>query len=279
MSGLWKPLVAGPARHLANLIRDPEYRQFAWLESTLGGRPRREPFRLNVHGWSLEVPDAASFLSTYREIFHEHQFDFPWQGSPPSVLDLGANIGLSVLYFHRLHPGSRIVAVEADPALFAVLERNLKANAVRDVELIQKAAWIEDGRVEFLGDGADGGQIVSGSGGPASGAARATESVEALNLPRLLAERKFDFIKMDIEGAERLVLPACAEGLRHARFVAVEYHSPATGPQSLGAILATLEGCGFRVHVHTAFTSPRPLVERRTHSGFDLQLNLFAWRA
>jgi len=271
VSGLFKPLAAGPARHLARLVRDPDYRALAWLESTVGRRPRRAPGRARVRGWTLEVPDAASFLASYREIFVDREYAFPWTGPPPRILDLGANIGLSVLYFRTIHPHARIVAVEADPAIFATLERNLRANAISGVELLQRAAWTGPGRVRFHADGADGGRAVADD-------APGTIEVEALDVPALLATHAFDVIKMDIEGAEAAVVPASREGLARARFVAVEYHSVAGAPQGLAEILHTLRDAGFRVHVREAVASRPAFDGGAPHAGFDLQLNLAAWK-
>jgi hypothetical protein len=39
-----------------------------------------------------------------------------------------------------------------------------------------------------------------------------------------------------------------------------------------------LAEAGFRLHVHSVVTSPRPFVARELNSGMDLQLNLFAFR-
>jgi FkbM family methyltransferase len=272
VSGLLRPFAAGPARHLVRLLREPDYREQAWLQSTLGRRPRRTPCRATVRGWTLEVPDAASFLASHQEIFVDRQYAFPWSGAPPRILDLGANIGLSVLFFRASHPQAAITAVEADPAIFRRLERNLSANAIGGVELMNRAAWTGAGRIRFHPDGADGGRAVAG--GPAGD----TIEVETLDLPALLASRPFDVVKMDVEGAEAVVIPACREGLTRARYLAIEYHSTAGEPQALAEILAVLRDAGFRVHVHEAVTSPTPFLGVTPHAGFDLQLNLSAWK-
>lgn len=275
MSGLLKPLVAGPARHVVRLLREPGYRTLAGLEARLGRRPRYSPFRVRADRWTLEGPDAASFLASWREIVVDGRYDFPWTGPPPRILDLGANVGLSVLHFLAMHPGAEVLAVEADPVVFGYLEKNLAANGGSSVERVQRAAWSRGGRVAFRSEGADAGRVAGAGPAPASGRLL---DVEALDLPALLAERSFDMIKMDIEGAETEVVPACWEGLRAARFVAVEYHSSVAHPQALGRLLQVLEDCGFRVHAQSVNPSPRPFLEVRTEAGFDMQVNLFGWK-
>jgi len=271
MSGLFKPMVSGPARHVQRLAADPEYRTLARLESALGRLPRATPCRARVHGWNLEIPDAASFLSSYREIFVDRRHAFPWPGpAPPRILDLGANIGLSVLFFKHLHPRARILALEADPGMFRILERNLRGNGFDDVERIARAAWNADTRLPFAPDGADGGRVALSGPAPLE--------VAAVDLGALLRGRDFDFVKVDVEGAEDVVLPACRETLQRARYLAVEYHSIPGRRQSLADLLRLMEECGFRVHVHSVISSPTPFVEVRPHAGFDLQLHLFGWK-
>ena len=69
----------------------------------------------------------AEFL--YQEIFVRRAYfqsgvSLPATGQP-TVVDVGANIGLFSLACHRANPNCRLVAVEPAPAAFAVLERNL----------------------------------------------------------------------------------------------------------------------------------------------------------
>ena len=69
----------------------------------------------------------AEFL--YQEIFVRRAYfqsgvSLPPTGQP-TVVDVGANIGLFSLACYRANPRCRLVAVEPAPAAFAVLERNL----------------------------------------------------------------------------------------------------------------------------------------------------------
>ena len=98
-----------------------------------------------------------------------------------------------------------------------------------------------------------------------------------MDIAAALAGQEFDFIKMDIEGAEARVLPRCAELLRTPKSVFIEYHSRPGEPEALADILSQLREAGFRVQIVPLYQNPtpfRPLVA----NGFDQQLNLFASR-
>lgn len=270
MGGIVRPLLAGPARHLLRLARDPAYRAWRDLERRLGRTPRRTTRVVRALGLSLEVPDAPSFLGAFREIFVERSLSFPGWGEPPRVLDLGANIGLSVLWFLREHPAARVTALEPDPALFRVLQRNVLENGGGRATLQNRAAWHEAGRVRFLSDGADGGRVV--------GAGTGLLEVDAADVRALFDAGPYDVIKMDIEGAESTVLPALGERLRRVRFLFVEYHAPAAGAPSLAALIAPMEAAGLTVQVHTVRAPAHPFRDEPPASGLEQILHLYGVR-
>lgn len=248
-------------------------RESARLRLKLGRRPRYVPGVTGLAGYTVRYPDAASLLSSHREIFGREIYAFDWPGGAPAILDLGANVGLSVLYFKRRFPGARITAFEADPGVFEYLAKNLSANRIEGVELVQAAAWNADGTLAFAADGADAGRLA-----PYGAAGSRGVEVPTVDMGRFLAGRRYDMIKIDIEGAEARVLPAMAPYLGSTRFLFVEYHSAAGHPQRLGEICTLLTGAGFRLHVQPVMPSPQPFLERREQYGYDMQLNLFAWR-
>lgn len=268
---LIKPLVREPLRHLQNLARDPEYRRWCWLDARLAFAPRFRERHAHVHGWNLSIPDAASFLSSYREIFVNRMYEFKWPGEQPKILDLGANIGLSVLYFKRLFPQAQITALEADPAIFRHAVHNVHGNGFNDVELINKAAWNEDTVLRFHPEGGDGGRVA------AEGDAQFIE-IEALDARKLLDAGQFDFLKIDIEGAEDVVLPAAAPYLSGIKHVFLEYHSRPGEPQRLASLLSLLTDQGFRLDIQSLRHAERPFNGPAIRNGFDMQLNIFAWR-
>lgn len=70
----------------------------------------------------------------------------------PVIVDCGANIGFSVLYFKRLHPRARIVAFEANPRAFRLLKHNVSNNSLEQVEPLPVALSDQDGEIPFFID-------------------------------------------------------------------------------------------------------------------------------
>ena len=237
----------------------------------LRAEPRYVSGTSDLTGEELEYVDALSFFNIYYEVFKRGIYRFHSEKTAPTILDCGANIGLSVLYFKRLFPDANIVAFEPDPDVFGVLERNVARAGLSAVQLEKSAVWTCRGELTFMREGADGGRVTAID--PAS----ARQVVKAVRLLDYL-DRDVDLLKIDIEGAELEVLQDCAEGLGKVKALFVEYHSFEGTEQRLPELLLTLRNAGFRVFCDQPNHVQQPLWEIRPYLGMDFQLNIYAFR-
>jgi FkbM family methyltransferase len=247
-------------RHVAKYIVNREYRTLSGILKV----PRYRRFTTDLLGPPLTAVDSGSFVNSYAEIFQRELYRFPCDHARPRIIDCGANIGLSVLYFKRLFPLSLITAFEADAAICDVLAHNVEAFGLSDVTIHNRAVWTDETVLEFEADGADAGRIAS---------------VPSQLEPRdYLSTETIDLLKMDIEGAEIAVLSDCAPSLGSVRRLFVEYHSFDGQAQDLHVLFGLLQDCGFRVYVEGVNGRAHPFAARRDLLGMDLQLNVFATR-
>lgn len=194
---------------------------------------------------------SPSFVAQYRSIFIDQEYRFRYEGECPRILDLGANVGMSCVYFKRLFPKGEIWAFEPDKELFPLLEQNLKSNGIEGVEAINLAAWIRDEKISFAPNGLGGGAIDVPQQGGEDEKTQADAVIDAIDLRQWLQGRQFDFIKMDIEGAENQVIPHCIDELCQAEQLVLEHHSVRNEPQHLGNILTAFSERGFRYYIRT----------------------------
>ena len=141
------------------------------------------------------------------------------------VIDVGAHLGT----FTRIamHRGARqVIALEPDPVNAACFSRTF-ADEIADgrVQLVEAAAWHSSGTLEFEVGGA------SQTGHVAGSHAAKTVTVRAVTLDQVVEELKLarvDFIKMDIEGAERHALTGARRLLaaHKPRLAICIYHAP-----------------------------------------------------
>ena len=232
--------------------------------------PRFQVRTETVLGEPFQIPDSLSFYYSYREIFVDQLYQFRANCPKPLIVDGGANCGLSVVYFKQLFPEARVIAVEADPHLFALLEENISRFKLTDVTLINKAIAIGASEVTFHREGANAGRIHT------LDEAVETVTVPVVSLDDLLIE-PVEFLKLDIEGAESEAICASQRLGAVSQFM-IEYHSFADVPQSLPNLLNKLGESGCRYRLQTQYCPKMPLVDETCHLGMDFQLNIFAKR-
>lgn len=147
------------------------------------------------------------------------------------VWDLGANVGLTAAHLATVLPSARVFAVELDAGNAAIAEQTLQGFGDRcDVQRAGVAT--EDGTLTY---GSSDGTAVAFRVGEGS------QTAPAVSLDGLLARSggPVDYVKMDIEGAEREVLRGNTSWAAHVRTIAVEVHPPYT-PAECRADLASL---------------------------------------
>lgn len=237
----------------------------------IGNMPRYTKGSTNILGEQICFVDSASFLFMYEEIFVKQIYKFLSDNLAPYIIDCGANIGLSVIYFKQLYPNARITAFEPDPNIFQVLARNIEVLNLKDIELVPKGVASDEGMHTFYIEGADGGRIIS----KVNGEQNATRQITTTSLKRYL-NQPVDFLKIDIEGQETEVLVDCKDLLKHVRNIFVEYHSFIGQKQTLGLLLNVLTDAGFRFHLDVpGLHSQQPFVSVASENGMDLQLNVY----
>ena len=233
--------------------------------------PRYTLTQTDIIGPMLQIPDATSFMWMYYELFEREIYKFKAKTTRPHILDGGANIGLSVIYFKRMYPDARLIAFEPDPQMYRILQQNLQSAGVQDVELVNRALWTEETTLSFAPDGADAGHLVMASEETNLVKVQTVWLRNYLNVP-------VDFLKLDIEGAETTVLQDCHDKLTDVQNIFVEYHSYQNSPQTLDTVLTILKDSGFRIHVHANNPAHQPFVERKICAGMDLQVDIFGFR-
>jgi FkbM family methyltransferase len=179
---------------------------------------------------------------------------------------------LSVIYFKRRYPKSRIVAYEPDPQMYRLLERNVRSRGYGDVDLRRAAAWTEETELTFYSEGSLAGSTELDFANRGN-----TSIVPAQRLKDVLSDRKVDFLKIDIEGAENEVMFDIAPELANVQHLFFEYHSVPGKTQRLGEMLSIVTQAGFRYMINAPYGLPLPFMDQST-TGFDLQLNISCYR-
>ena len=165
------------------------------------------------------IAREACFTGSYEppvtRIFRHHI------GAGGTAIDAGANWGyFALVAAAAVGIRGRVIALEPDPRQTARLSRNLELNAFRHVEAVASAAAAGIGEVRLAGY-ADG-QTNQGT----SSIVGAAESDDAFVVPttaldEIAGDSPVDIVKIDVEGAEDLVLAGMRDGLSSQRYRAI----------------------------------------------------------
>lgn len=236
--------------------------------------PRYTPVETTLCGNRVYSNDACTLIGDVRGLIYKGVYRFNTSVDKPVIVDCGANVGISVIYFKRLYRHAVIRAFEPDPVLYSCLEKNVTSFAFADVRVEQKAVWIDNGGVSFKMEGGHSGTIVK-----AGETGEQVVTVPTIRLKDVLDScSRIDMLKVDIEGAENTVIFDCGESLSRCSHVFIEYHSGQDEQQKLHGILELFESLGFRYHIQEAFTRRQPFVDRNCLVGMDMQLNLYFYK-
>jgi FkbM family methyltransferase len=238
ITGLASP---GPQRLWLSLVRVLVCLKVALPLRSLRGAPLpvwiRDTGRVFVSHW-CDLLVLGEIYSPPRE------YDFP--GLPDTartIVDLGANVGLSARFLCERYPDARVFAFEPDPEIFELAKRNVRGHP--QVSLRNLGVAGKQGQLELH-------RFPGGSWGTSSFVTiqevAETFTAEAVTLDSIIDEvGDIDLLKIDIEGAEYEVLEACRQ-LHRVRCIIGEVHAiPGASADRLFAMLSDFEIAAERV--------------------------------
>ena len=199
---------------------------------------------------SVALRRATTDFKVFDEIFVEQAYapsiaGLPANLGPVTLIDLGANIGLSALYFTRKLDVAEIIAVEPDPDNFRLLSENLRrAGLANRSTAIRAFAGAERGFAELCDSG-------NGAWGMRMGAFSDT-GIPVFPLAAIADIVKTSFpivVKCDIEGGERHLFPHIRDWEHLIRYIFLEFH---TEFLPVDELFACLDSSAFHWKIHGA---------------------------
>jgi FkbM family methyltransferase len=212
-----------------NLLRD-YWRVFGPAGLILGAAAKLMPRPMTKcltppgarHTVSLRI--RTSDVPTFREVFLQEGYRLSLRTAPRVIVDAGANIGLTSVYFAIRFPQARIVAVEPEASNCAMLVAN--ARPYPSITVVQAALWNENAMIDVIDPGkGKWGFQTRNSGNDAAGPA--VGRVPAVTVDALMRAHAIDFIdvlKIDIEGAEREVFADPSAWIDRVGVIVIELH-------------------------------------------------------
>lgn len=145
---------------------------------------------------------------------------------PKVILDIGSNIGTSILFFRERFPAAKIYGFEPHPETFRILQTNV--GSLPSVEIFNYALGAVDAKISLAFDGADFSRFGAKDAAVSPLGTITTTECEARHAGAVMKDlglTSVDLIKIDCEGAEYDVLTALPEEmLRQCQWIVGEMH-------------------------------------------------------
>jgi FkbM family methyltransferase len=199
-------------------------------------RPRASSAPIAVHLTGLKRPiwlrPDSSDIDTFLQVFAEGQYDlgrFPQQqhvfdayraavarGETPLIVDCGANIGLSAIWFAHAFPEAEIVAIEPAADNVDLMRRNL--SAYPQTTIVAGGVWDQPAALSILD------RNVMPWAYQVTESMPGTNGVPSFTIPDIAAGRPILIVKIDVEGSEDALFRSNTDWLRNTNLVIIELH-------------------------------------------------------
>ena len=242
----------------------------------------------------------ASIICNLGDVIQSYIFHFGiWEPQVTDVVvrnlapgdvfvDVGANIGYdSLLAAWRVGPEGKVVAIEASPLAFALLQRNLKLNAyAKNVRAVQVAASDRPGKLnlyDVLEHNMGAATTIAGRGGVLVARVQAKPLLEILDPIEIDRVR---LIKIDVEGAEPAIMSNILDSLdRFPQTMDIVVETSTDDVEVSKTVFSRMKAAGFYAYMiendysRERYLSSRPIAPLvRTDTLPERQCDLFYTR-
>lgn len=163
-------------------------------------------FLIKRESLELKIRKNSSDLEVAKQIFLEHEYEKPSKkikdliniSNSPVILDAGANIGCSPLYFASFFTNSKVIALEPFPDTFSILKNNLIVNNPEILSL-KAALWSRKSSIDFDFTFRDGKEWSIKTLENPKGKIKA---IGLMDIEKTYKIKEIDILKVDIEGSE-----------------------------------------------------------------------------
>jgi FkbM family methyltransferase len=190
----------------------------------------------------VRVRAGTTDMWVVQEILLDEEYKCDLASEPKVIVDAGANIGCTSVYYANRYPDALIIAIEPEQSNYEMLLRN--SAPYQNIKPVKAALWwYSGGRMGIKEDGCHAGFAFE---------PQKTGDTKTVSIGSLLKEYRLetiDILKMDIEGAERQVLENSHQWIDRIGLIAIGLHDyihPKEPPHCLHALNNAIKGRAVR---------------------------------
>lgn len=195
--------------------------------------------------------DIKHIAHMFFELFGLNVYYFKSKSDNPVIIDIGANIGDSIIYFKWLYPDCKIYAFEPLSRAYELLEKNIKENNFKDVFTHNVGLGSKEEKIKIFSDskGTSGSSTINKKTSQLNLTNNAQYEeivIKRISSYKEIAKLKeIDLIKLDIEGAEGFLFDDLKFLLPKTKKIILEFHVvPDIAENSFDKIVTILRSSG-----------------------------------
>jgi FkbM family methyltransferase len=172
-----------------------------------------------VEGHKIYLRRGSTDFRVFKKIFIDLEYNFPLSDTISNIVDVGANIGLSAVFFATKYPKAQIIAVEPEPSNFEVLKMNTAA--FPNIKPVLGGINNTPGYFRIKNQEGEHWNFMLEYSAEATSSGRyftINEILEQFRVPSI------DFLKIDIEGGEEVLFRDNYSWLDKVQALSIELH-------------------------------------------------------
>lgn len=199
----------------------------------------------------MVYPYWPYFYGIFYEIFIEDNYRIDGLKDVKNIVDVGANTGVSAVYFAQTYPHASIDCFEPNPEAVQYLRKNVAAYP--RVTVHPYALGEKEGSIPFFVDSEIAGSSIAGRVNLFTGKRRSAREIQVeMRILSSFITEPVDILKIDIEGGEWSVLTdlVSSGALKKVKTLLMEYHyDPNVLSRPLSDVLTLLSENHFFTYV------------------------------
>lgn len=180
-----------------------------------------DSFRLKKLQHPFSMRKNPYDYATFEEVLLREDYNIDFGFEPRTIIDGGANIGLTSVFFANKFPNANIVAVEPEKENFQILQKN--TNSYSNISLLNAGIWDHNTFLSVVDEG-KGNNAFTVKEVPVN----TENAIKALSVYEIMKQQDWstiDILKLDIEGTEKNIFEKNYESwLPFVRVLIVELH-------------------------------------------------------
>ena len=202
-----------------NLLKFEDYLRLLFTKNKFSSVQLKNGIHLKFRNKTIDDLLVAEYV--FIDKFHIPPFEI---AKNPIILDLGSNIGCTILDYNRTYPNAKIVGYEMDKGNFALCQENI--SNIKTAKVYNKAIWFKSRKVAY--EASTNNDSFTAKDISESDKNRNNQIIETITIQEILHQHQIetvDFMKIDIEGAEiEIFEKGSIEWLKKVNALHIEIH-------------------------------------------------------